>query len=163
MDVRYTNEWDLAADMETGAQCIDLVRFVQSVIGMVGAPGVAKAVVIWAQPAAPLIAIEDPWPSGGMSSGRIPPYTGQPTWIAILLDGDMRPNNYEAALVFSDSGTTSYYPGGVPSVMSHPDEVLRVFNCLAWIRPVDGGRYEIMDVPASYRAGACTVGTRHSW
>jgi hypothetical protein len=163
LDVRYTNEWDLAADMETGAQCIDLVRFVQSVIGMVGAPGVAKAVVIWAQPAAPRVAIEDPWPSGGMSSGRIPPYPGQPMWRAILLDGDMRPNNYEAALVFSDSGTTGYYPGGVPSVMSHPDEVLRVFNCLAWIQPVDGGRYEIMDVPASYRVGACTVGTRHSW
>jgi hypothetical protein len=162
LDVRYTNEWDLAGDMETGAQCIDLVRFVQSVIGMVGAPGIAKAVVVWAQPAAPLTGIESPWPHGGMSSGLIPPYPGQPTWRAFLLDGDMRTNNYEAALVFTDSGTTRYYPGGVPSVLANPDQVLRVFNCLAWIHPV-GGQYEIMDVAASYRAGHCIVGSRHSW
>jgi hypothetical protein len=163
LDVRYANEWDLAGDMETGAQCIDLVRFVQSVIGMVGAPGTAEAVVVWAKPPAPDAAIERPWPHAGMSSSEVAPHPGEPSWSAALLDGDMRPNNYEAALKFTDGGVMRYYPGGVPEVMTTPDEVLGVFNCLAWIKPVGGNRYEIMEIPASYRAGACVVGERHRW
>jgi Domain of unknown function (DUF4157) len=162
LDVRYANEWDLAADMRTGAQCIDLVRFVQSVIGTVRLPGLAEAVIIWAQPSAPWTAIETPWGmAGGMSSGLIPPYPGQPTWHAMLLDGDFRPNNYEAALKFTADGFTKYYPGGVRSVLDHPDQVLRVFNCLAWFRVVGGGQYAITDVPGPYRPGECKVGARH--
>ncbi len=163
LDVRYANEWDLAADMDTGAQCIDLVRFVRSAIEMVGAPGTAEAMVVWAQPSSPLIGIESAWPHGGMSSGLIPPHPGQPNWQAALLDGDMRPNNFEAALKFTDAGVMRYYPGGVRSVLTTPDEVLRVFNCLAWIEALAGARYEIREVPASYRASSCVVGTQHNW
>lgn len=161
LDVRYANAWELADDLATGAQCIDLVRFVQGIISTVGSPGTAEAVVIWAQPTSPTTAIESSWPHGGMSSGLISAYPGHSDWQAALLDGDFRPNNFEAALKFTH-GTTKYYPGGVATVMSTPDQVLQVFTCLAWIKSVGGGKYEIMAVPASYRAG-CTSGARHTW
>lgn len=133
LDVIYANEWEVAADIEKGAQCIDLVRFVQSVIGTVGLPGNAEAVVIWAQPTAPLVAIETPYGApGGMVS--IPPPPSHPDWHPFLIDGDFRPNNYEAALKFTADGTTRYYPGGVKTVFDKPDDVLTVFECLAWIR-----------------------------
>lgn len=164
LDVQYANEWDLAADMEKGAQCIDLVRFVQSVIGMVGLPGTAEAVIIWAKPGAPTTAVETPWGiSGGMSSRLFPGFPGQPSWQAALLDGDFRPNNFEAALKFTDGGTTKYYPGGVNTVFDNPDAVLTVFNCLAWFKVTGADSYEITNVPGDYRAGLCKVGESHSF
>lgn len=161
LDVQYANPWNLADDMETGAQCIDLVRFVDAVIGTVGVPGTARAVVVWARPTSATVAEERPWPHGGMSSGEFPPYPGQPSWSAALLDGDLRPNNYEAALKFTDGGVTLYYPGGVPIVVATAGEVLRVFTCLAWIVGVGGGEYEVKNVPAVYRPPAPAVGSRH--
>jgi hypothetical protein len=164
LDVRYTNEWDLAADIQKGAQCIDLVRFVQSVIGTVGLPGTAQAVIIWARPTASTTAVETPWGSpGGMSSGLYPGYPGQPSWRAALLDGNFRPNNFEAALKFSDGGTTKYYPGGVDTVFDDPDSVLTVFNCLAWFRVTGGDSYEITNIPGPYRPGTCAVGAAHTF
>lgn len=162
LDVTYHNAWQLADDLETGAQCIDLVRFVQGILSTVGSPGTAVAVVVWAQPTTPFTAIESPWPHSGMSSPTVPPHPHHPTWGAALLDGDCRPNNFEAALKFDHSGVVSYYPGGVRAVLSSSDEVLRVFNCLAWIKSVGGGMYEIMAVPASY-LGGCVVGAQHRW
>jgi hypothetical protein len=164
LDVKYENEWDLAADMETGAQCIDLVRFVQSVIGMVGLPGEAKALKIWAQPTAPTTAIETPYGVvGSMGSGLIPPFPGQPSWQPALLDGNFRPNNFEAALLFIADGKTKYYPGGVQQVFDNADDVLTVFNCLAWFRKTGADSYEIMNVPAPYQPGECVVGDSHSF
>lgn len=164
LDVRYTNEWDLAADMGTGAQCIDLVRFVQSVIGMVGLPGQADAVIIWATPQAPNVAIETPFGQpGGMSSRLYPSYPGQPGWQAALLDGDFRPNNFEAALKFTADGQTKYYPGGVQTVFEHADDVLTVFNCLAWFSVAGKDSYRITNVPGPYRAGQCKVGETHTF
>jgi hypothetical protein len=164
LDVQYANEWDLAADIDKGAQCIDLVRFVQSVIGMVGLPGLAEAVIIWARPDAPLTAVETPYGSpGGMSSGLYPGYPGQPSWRAALLDGGFRPNNFEAALKFSDGGTTKYYPGGVDDVMDDPNTVLKVFNCLAWFRITGGDSYVITNIPGDYRPGNCAVGAAHTF
>ncbi|MGE0575586.1 MAG: DUF4157 domain-containing protein [Reyranella sp.] len=166
LDVQYANEWDIAADLQKGAQCIDLVRFVQSVISTVGLPGTAEAVVVWAKPATAMTAIETPWGapgSSGMSSRLFPGFPGQPSWRAALLDGDFRPNNYEAALKFTDGGTTKYYPGGVPSVLDSPDEVLRVFNCLSWFRVTGGDSYEITNVPGPYQPGECNVGDSHSF
>jgi Domain of unknown function (DUF4157) len=167
LDVKYPdNEWDLAADMETGAQCIDIVRFVQSVIGTVGLPGLAEAVIIWAQPTAPTTAVETPWGDrGGMDPrlGLFPGFPGQPSWTAWLLDGNFRPNNYEAALKLTHGGKTKYYPGGVSAVFDNPDDVLTVFNCLAWIRVTGRDRYEIANVPGDYQAGLCKVGESHSF
>lgn len=163
LDVRYQNEWDLADDMKTGAQCIDLVRFVQSVIGMVGLPGVSQALVIWAQPTAPMVAIETPYGEpGGMGSGLIPANPGHPDWQAALLDFDFRPNNFEAVLKFTADGTTKYYPGGVKATFDNKNEVLGVFTCLAWFH-ASGDGYEIKDVPGPYNPGECKVGAWHSF
>jgi hypothetical protein len=98
-----------------------------------------------------------------MSSGLFPGFPGQPSWQAALLDGNFRPNNYEAALKFTDGGSTKYYPGGVAIVVDSPDEVLRVFNCLSWFRVTGGDSYEITNVPGPYQAGECNVGDSHSF
>ena len=161
LDVQYENPWNLADDMEKGAQCIDLVRFVDEVIATVGLPGTARAVVVWAKPTSAFVAEERPWPHGGMSSGEFGPFPGQPTWSAALLDGDWRPNNYEAAMKFTDGGSTLYYPGGVRIVVATAGEVLHVFKCLAWVAGVGGGEYEIKNVPATYRPPPPAVGDRH--
>lgn len=165
LDVKYPdNEWDLAADMETGAQCIDIVRFVQSVLGTVGLSAIGEAVIIWARPTAPTTGVETPWGSpGGMSSGLFPGFPGQPTWRATLIDGDFRPNRYEAALKLTHGGKTKYYPGGVNAVFDSPDDVLTVFNCLSWFRVTGPDRYEITNVPGDYQAGLCKVGDSHSF
>jgi Domain of unknown function (DUF4157) len=167
LDVRYANEWELAEDIETqankGAQCIDIVRFVRSVIGIVGLPGLAEALIIWAQPSAPFHGLETPWGTrGGMGSGLIPPYPGHANWPARLLDSGFRPNNFEAALKFTADGTTKYYPGGVSAVFDNADDVLKVFQCLAWLEVRDGG-YVIKDVPGPYKPGRCVVGKWHSF
>jgi Domain of unknown function (DUF4157) len=164
LDVVYENEWDLAEDLQKGAQCIDIVRFVQSVIGIVGLPGLAEALQIWAQPTAATTAIETPYGMrGSMDSGLIPPFPGQPAWQPALLDGDFRPNNFEAALKFTADGQTKYYPGGVQQVFDNADDVLTVFNCLAWFRATGKDSYEITNVPGDYQAGQCVVGNSHSF
>lgn len=161
LDVRYTNEWDLAGDLETGAQCIDIVRFVQSVIGMVGLDGIAEAVVIWAHPSAPTTALEAPWGSGGMYlvGGR----ADHPAWRIALLDGNFRPNNFEAALKLTADGKTIYYPGGVQATFDNADDVLGVFNCLAWFEGAGGKNFRITEVPGPYQPGMCVVGAVHSF
>lgn len=164
LDVQYANEWDLAGDMEKGAQCIDIVRFVQSVLGMVGLSTIGEAVIIWARPTAPTTAVETPWGApGGMAARLFPGFPGQPSWTAWLLDGDFRPNNYEAALKLTHGGKTKYYPGGVDAVFDNPDDVLTVFNCLSWLRVTGPDRYEITNVPGDYRTGLCKVGESHSF
>ncbi|HWJ72314.1 MAG TPA: DUF4157 domain-containing protein [Kaistia sp.] len=157
LDVIYANEWELAANIEKGAQCIDLVRFIQAVIGMVGLPGTAEAVQIWAMPSSPMTAIESPYRGGGMY--MVPPRPDGSS--AALLDGDFRPNNFEAALKFSHDGKLRYYPGGVQNVIDDPNKVLLVFECLAWIRGVRGSIYEIVEIPGQYRPRA-KVGDRYN-
>jgi len=150
LDVIYANEWELAANIDKGAQCIDLVRFIQAVIGMVGLPGVAEAVQIWAMPTDAFKAIESPYHGGGMYMVPNRPDGSS----AALLDGDFRPNNFEAALKFNHDGKLRYYPGGVQNVIDNPDKVLLVFECLAWIRGIKGSTYEIVEIPGQYRPRA---------
>ena len=163
LDVTYSNPWDLADDMATGAECIALVRFVDAVIAVAGVPGATTAVVVWAKPTSPLVAEERIWPHAGMSSAEVAGFPGEPTWQAALLDGTLRPNNFEAALKFTHGAVMRYYPGGVPIVVTTPNEVLRVFTCLAWIVGVGGGEYEVKNVPAVYRPPGPAVGARHRW
>ena len=143
------NIWPFADNVKEGAQCIDIVRFVQAVIQIIGCPGNAEAVVIWAHPAAPTSAIESPWRMGSMSSipNRI---VGGRLQHCTLLDGDYHSNNFEAALKFDHSGTLAYYPGGVNAVLSSPDQVLRVFRCMAWVELAGGLKCKISEVPANY-------------
>ena len=95
---------------------------------------------------------------GSMDSGLIPPFPGQPAWQPALLDGDFRPNNFEAALKFTAHGQTKYYPGGVQQVFDNADDVLTVFNCLAWFRATGEDSYDVTNVPGDYQAGQCVVG-----
>jgi len=163
LDVQYANEWELGDDLKGGAQCIDLVRFVHSAVAMVGLSGSAEAVLVWARPEAPDLAIETRYGKpGGMRT--VPHHPDHSDWTAVLLDGNYRGNNFEAALKFTADGRTVYYPGGVQTDKDDefvtPDRVLKVFQCLAWIRGANG-QYEIMEVPGPYKPGSCNVGDRH--
>jgi hypothetical protein len=155
------NIWTFADEISIGGQCIDIVRFVQALIEMVGCPGDADAVVIWARPAAPTVAIESPWGMGSMSSvpRRV---VGGELQFCTLLDGDYHSNNFEAALKFGHGGTLAYYPGGVRGVLNTPDEVLRVFRCVAWVESTGGLNCRIVEVPANYPenygGNTCAVG-----
>ena len=161
LKVQYpSNEWLLADNPRLGAQCIDLVRFVNSVLGVLGAKGDARAVVVWAHPAQPRVPIESPWTreAGGLAtSGAVPPAPG---WWPGLLDGGRCWNNYEAALVLTDGGVTRYYPGGVDlsTDFTTPLQVLHVFQCLVWLTPVAQDVYDIQQVLATYRTGGCPTG-----
>jgi hypothetical protein len=150
LHVQLENPWTLADDLERGAQCIDIVRFVQGILNMVGCPGLAEAKLIWAQPATPSIAEETP--TGGM--GTVPSPSSHPTWQACLIDGDACPNNFEAVLKFTESGSTRYYPGGVKARFVLKEQVLGVFEFLAWIDHYDGTNYLIQQVVRSYRGRA---------
>lgn len=142
--------WTFADDIATGGQCIDIVNFVMALIKMVGCPGVAEAMVIWAKPESPFVPIESLWITGGGMSSI--PYRNESgsLWQATLLDGSYHSNNFEAALKFNYGGTLAYYPGGVDRVMSSTDQVLRIFRCLAWVLWVGGQDCEIKEVPANY-------------
>ena len=143
----HPNIWTF--DIKVGGQCIDIVRFVMALIETVGCPGDAEAIVVWAKPDAATMAIESRWGEGSMSS--IPRrYDAGDVQNCTLLDGAYHANNFEAALKFNYGGTLAYYPGGVKGVMHSPDEVLRVFRCMAWIEHAGGMRCRIVEVPANY-------------
>ena len=156
--------WELADNIATGAQCIDLVRFVMGLIETVGCPGTATALIIWAFPHAPTTPIETVFGTGG-GMGSIGRRSDHGDWFVTLLDGDFHSNNFEAALKFDHGGVLAYYPGGVDlthAVFSNALQVLQVFNCMAWVKQTGGLNCRIMEVPANYRPGACTVGSEHT-
>jgi hypothetical protein len=124
---------------------------------MVGCPGDADAVVVWAKPDSPLDPIESPWGQGSMAS--LSPRISNGVWqTATLLDGDFHSNNFEAALKFNHGGALAYYPGGVHAILRTPEQVLHVFNCLAWTQHAGGYNCKIAEVAANYRPGACAPG-----
>lgn len=157
----YPNAWDLADNIAEGAQCIDIVRFVQGILQTIGCPGTSEAVVVWADPASAGVPLEAPWGSGGMFF--VAPNAAHADWRASLLDGDWHANNFEAALKFNHGGTLAYYPGGVDAVLHSPLEVLHVFKCVAWLKQLGAKRCRIMEVPAGgdYPSGPCLVGSEH--
>lgn len=144
------NIWVFADELDVGGQCIDIVRFVDALIGMIGCPGQADAVVIYADPAAPRVGIEKPYPHGGIRVIPARSEAGGHHWNAVLLDGDYHANAYEAALKFAFGGTLAYYPGGVQSVFASPSDVIKVFRCLAWVEAAGGLNCRITEVSANY-------------
>jgi hypothetical protein len=157
LDVQLENAWTLADNLARGAQCIDIVRFVQGIINQVGCPGIAEAKLIWAKAESPQKAEETG--QMGPSLQNHPAHPAHPTWGAALIDIQACPNNFEAALKFTETGTR-YYPGGVPLerrdrskiIYSDPDQVLRIFQFLAWIEFVPGSKnFHIEEVLASYQ------------
>lgn len=158
LQVQYANEWELAGNIAQGAQCIDIVRFVQSVLRMVGVPGTATAVVVWAQPGTPTVAVESLWPHGGLHT--VPNHPAHPDWFVGLIDANGCPNAFEAALRFDYGGLLRYYPGGVPvdDIYSTPQDVLNIFQCYAWLTSIGPGEFNIEQIGATYPNGSCSLG-----
>jgi hypothetical protein len=158
LKVQLTNAWTLADNLDRGAQCIDIVRFVGGLLEMVGCPGTATAVVVWAKPSTPMTEEEKIWPHGGLHTiGHHPAHSD---WFVALMDANGCPNAYEAALKFEHNGTLRYYPGGVPMDKEYktPLDVLHVFQCLAWLTQVGSDSFEIQSILATYPHGSCTTG-----
>lgn len=158
LDVQLANAWELADNLDVGAQCIDIVRFVRGLLETIGCPGITEAVVVWAKPDTPTHPEVSVWPAGGLHG--VGPHPAHPTWFVGLIDGNGCPNAYEAALVFTFAGTTRFYPGGVSMNRLYltPEDVLFVFQCLAWLTAVGPKEFEIQSVLATYPDGSCTTG-----
>jgi hypothetical protein len=161
LDVVLDNDWELADNLDRGAQCIDIVGFVNGMIETVGVPGLATAVVVWARPDSPFLPQENVYPHGGIFG--FPPPVGHPNWFAGLMDANGCPNNFEAALRFQyplPGGTVKYYPGGVPMDREYLSaaDVLHVFQCLAWLSVIGDKEFNIESIPATYPGGSCSLG-----
>jgi hypothetical protein len=148
LDVVFSNEWELADDRRfppgniragqlIGADCQTIVRHVESVIRMVGCPGVSQARVVWAKPSAPTTPIENDLGGPDLNNPNIN-HPSQP-WFAFLKDGNGDANAFEACLKFTHGGRTVYYAGGV-GPKNNADQVLHVFVSLSWFRVGPGGR-----------------------
>ncbi len=158
LDVQLSNAWTLADNLDVGAQCIDIVRFVNGLLQMVGCPGTATAVIVWAKPDTPMTPEENTWPHGGLHT--IGAHPAHSNWFVGLMDANGCPNAYEAALRFVHNGTLRYYPGGVSMSQSYqtPSDVLYIFQCLVWLTKVGSKEFEIQSILATYPHGWCTPG-----
>ena len=168
LNVALGNVWMLADDLGRAAQCLDIVRFVEGVIKILGVPGTATAMVIYAMPDAPTKALEAEWGSGyeGLMSVPHKLFDGRRAFLR-LIDRSGCPNQFEAALKFEHDGTLRYYPGGVSMDKEYKDitQVLHIFQCLAWrsnverMRPTEENRKgRIEKVEAVYKGSLCTEG-----
>jgi Domain of unknown function (DUF4157) len=158
LQVQLANPWALADDLARGAQCIDIVRFVQALLVTVGTPGTATAVLVWAYPGAPTVAQETPPSQGGLHA--VGPHPAHPDWFAGLMDANGCPNAFEAALRFDHGGVRRYYPGGVDqsTTYTNPTEVLHVFQCFAWLTQVAQDEFDIQAIATTYPGGTCAPG-----
>lgn len=149
LDVVHDNAWELgddAVDPATGAlvgaDCQTIVRFTENVIGMIGCPGKAEFIVVWAKVPTPARGEENLAFTPNVSDPKQwhndfnPPEAAKEKWRATLEDGDLRHNRYEACLRFThpESGPSAkkkYYAGGA-GTHDNADEVITVFNALIW-------------------------------
>jgi len=173
LDITYSdNAWRMADNLEAGAQCIDIVRFVGGLLQTVGAPGTTEAVVVSeipdpgsvgvsGLPTSGLGPLEEPWGTPNPGLWKVPnrPFDGKEVFTG-LMDGNGCPNAYEAALKFTYSSITKYYPGGVDMSVEYltPEDVLHVFQCLAWLSGVARKVSRIEAVIETYPGGSCPLG-----
>jgi len=146
----YNNEWELADDATDpmtgaliGADCQTIVRHTESVIRMVGCPGKAEFIVVWAKVPTPAHGEENPAYSPNVSDPKqwynaFRPFdAAKAKWRATLVDGDGNQNRYEACLRFtypegsSAASDKKYYAGGVGR-RDDADSVIRVFQSMSW-------------------------------
>lgn len=146
LDVAYRNSWELGEERKhpgtgrlLGADCQTIVRYTRTLIKQVGVPGQPDFVVVWARCTAPKDGIESLNAVNHMGrpeqlhNDLFPFDAARAGWAAYLIDGNGRPNNYEAALRFSHDGKQKYYPGGVNSVLDSPTQVVGVFTTMSWV------------------------------
>jgi hypothetical protein len=149
----YDNEWELADDKTypsgpkagqlVGADCQTIVRHTESVIRMVGCPGKADFIVVWAKVPTPTHGEENLAYTPNMSSPKRwyndnrPSRADRASWRATLVDGSGGQNRYEACLRFtypegsSSTADMKYYAGGV-DVFNNANEVIGVFTTMSW-------------------------------
>jgi hypothetical protein len=141
----YDNEWELAGDAKDpitgaliGADCQTIVRHTESVIRMVGCPGTAEFIVVWAKVPTPAQGEENPAYTPNVSNPKQwyddfnPVNAAKATWRATLIDGDGNAKKYEAGLRFEYGGVKKYNAGGVGS-FDNANQVIRVFSTMSWI------------------------------
>jgi hypothetical protein len=140
-----------------GASCISIVQFVELVCKMIGLEGTVRTSAFYATAAEPFKAVR-----GGLGDPEVfkPGFFGE-RWQLLLIDysnsnsgqvgGLGGVNYYEAALEYDYRGKKYYYPGGTSRVYDTPDQLLRVFRTLAWVRYDFGLRdWMVMEVAATY-------------
>ncbi|MFN0103521.1 MAG: hypothetical protein ACKV2U_15690 [Bryobacteraceae bacterium] len=147
----YDNAWELADDARDpvsgdliGADCQTIVRHTEKVIKMVGCPGKAEFIVVWAKVPTPTKGEENlayepnvRSPKQWHNSHR-PPDPARVNWRATLEDHGGGTNKYEACLRFTypdasvDVADKKYYAGGVGK-KNDANEVIRVFKAMRWV------------------------------
>jgi hypothetical protein len=129
------NIWPLADNIAASAECQAIVRFVEAVNNMVGIPGTATGIAVYASPSSPDVPIiaflvASGGATGSMESDFPADSKGRK---AFLYDSGGFANNYEAALEF-EFGSKLYYPGGVPGGkgLTTTQQVLHSFKKMSW-------------------------------
>lgn len=174
LDVFYSDAWQLARNMKKGADCGTIVRFVQGLVQILGLPGTAKAMMVYADPtggsSTGLVAKEDEW--GMVSDPGLWKYgarnIGGKDAGAALIDGGECNNSYEGALKYDDGSTLRYYPGGVSFSYSGSrveyktaQDVLHIFQCLAWVS-YEGGKH-IAELVTNYPKTVSVPFPKHAY
>jgi hypothetical protein len=140
-----------------GASCISIVQFVELVCKMIGVEGTARTSAFYATAGDPFKSVR-----GGLGDPEVfkQGFFGE-RWQLLLIDNSNSNdgqagglggvNYYEAALEYEYRGKKYYYPGGTSRVYDTPDQVLRIFRTLAWVRYDFGLRdWMVMEVAATY-------------
>lgn len=143
LEKNFANAWRLSDDplrpdgTFAGADCQTIVRYAENIIRMLGAPGTAELIVVWARVPTPGKAEENASYTPNVTHPKQmynvhrKPNPKRAKWCAVLVDGDGGLNRYEACLRFTHNGKTIYHAGGVGKFDS-ADEVLRVFATMSW-------------------------------
>jgi hypothetical protein len=141
----YDNEWELAGDARDpvtgrliGADCQTIVRHTESVIRMIGCPGTAEFIVVWAKVPTPTHGEENPAYTPNVANPKqfynsFRPFDPARTnWRATLVDGNGGTNKFEACLRFTHGGVKKYYAGGVGR-KDDANQVIQVFTTMTWV------------------------------
>jgi hypothetical protein len=147
LSVVYDNAWELGDDKRytsgpnagdlIGADCQTIVRHTDKIIKMVGCPGVAEFIVVWAKVPTPTTGEENPAYTPNMSNPKQwynshrPFNAARAKWRATLVDHGGGQNRYEACLKFEHGGVKKYYAGGVGQ-LDNANEVIKVFKTMSW-------------------------------
>ena len=149
------NAWSVADIIKggdrrsTGVDCQSIVRYTENVLRMVGCPGEFAFVVVWASVPSPSEPIENPAYVPNLST---PPQwyndhraydASRSDWLATLVDSGGVHNRYEACLLVSADGASSYYAGGVGRIGS-AYKVLHAFTSMSWRNDATGTTEEVI-------------------
>lgn len=128
LDAGQENAWWVP---DRGGDCHSIVRFTENVSTLLAVPGVFERKNIYAIETAPTAAIEVPGSHRGLNDD-IRYHPAHPNWELALKDTNGGANAFEAVAKLTACGETRYYAGGTDLVFLNKDDVLTVFERLAW-------------------------------